>query len=202
MSERNVLYRFFDADDVLLYVGITMNAPARFGQHRDGKPWWGDVARIEMEHFGNRAEVAEAEIVAITTEKPLHNVVHNRDDSWCATHDTRRVRCGCNSTRRVEFARLRRQTSKGPLDPGQPVALCMEDGNCHVGMIDANDGTFLTITHKDWMSGFYWSNQRTVRVADVVEVHHCECDSDGVWRDDRFGGIQTNWVAAHRTASA
>lgn len=77
MSQPHVLYRFYGDGDALLYIGITMNAPARFGQHRDDKPWWGDVVRIEMEHFESRAAVLEAERAAIITESPKHNVVHN-----------------------------------------------------------------------------------------------------------------------------
>lgn len=179
-TAHHVLYRFFDADGALLYVGITMNAPARFGQHRDDKPWWADVARIDMEHFDSREEVLEAEAEAIIAEHPAHNVVHN--------------------TARSTLPR-RPRPPKGPLDAGQPVALCMEDGNCHVGMIDANDGNFLTITHKDWLSGFYWSNQRTIRISDIVQAHHAGLH-DGVWHDDHFGRIQTEWINAHRPAAS
>ena len=74
------LYRFFDADDRLLYVGIAGNPGRRFHQHAngpDGKPWWSHVARSTMEHFDTREEAAAAEVAAIVTEHPLHNVAHN-----------------------------------------------------------------------------------------------------------------------------
>jgi len=78
------LYRFFDADDRLLYVGIAGNPGRRFHQHAngpDGKPWWSHVARSTMEHFDTREEAAAAEVAAIVTERPMHNVVHNRSTS-------------------------------------------------------------------------------------------------------------------------
>ena len=79
MNDRlHALYRFFDAEGRLLYIGISMNPPYRFGQHADDKPWWAEVARIAMETFPDRSAVLAAERRAIQTEQPLYNVVHNR----------------------------------------------------------------------------------------------------------------------------
>ena len=71
------LYRFYDADDVLLYVGISERGPERWKAHRKGKPWWTDVARTTTEHYDTRQQALDAERAAIIAEKPLHNVVHN-----------------------------------------------------------------------------------------------------------------------------
>lgn len=71
------LYRFFDKYGELLYVGITMDLPARMGSHRREKPWWTDVAWIEIEHYDNRAAALDAEATAIKSEGPRYNVVHN-----------------------------------------------------------------------------------------------------------------------------
>lgn len=79
MSDRpHALYRFFDLNDRLLYVGITSNPAARFKQHRDDKPWWLDVANIRIEPFDDRPSVLEAERQAIELEHPIYNVTHNR----------------------------------------------------------------------------------------------------------------------------
>lgn len=81
MTEPTTLYRFFDADEVLLYIGIAGNPGRRFGQHStgpDAKPWWHRVDHSTMEHFESRAEALEAEKAAIIDEHPLFNVVHNR----------------------------------------------------------------------------------------------------------------------------
>lgn len=71
------LYRFFDANDRLLYVGISFSAVARASQHRSEKDWWPDVARMEVEHLQTRSAALAAESAAIRTEKPLHNVALN-----------------------------------------------------------------------------------------------------------------------------
>lgn len=71
-----VLYRMFDADDGLLYVGISMNVAQRFAAHRSDKQWWGDITRIALEHFATRQEVLAAEHHAIRSEHPRYNVQH------------------------------------------------------------------------------------------------------------------------------
>lgn len=69
------LYRFFDADGRLLYVGITYRMPDRMSSHRRTKPW-DEVKSITVERYPDRASAAAAEVKAIREEKPLWNVVH------------------------------------------------------------------------------------------------------------------------------
>lgn len=76
MSDTHVLYRFFDADDTLLYIGITKNPVNRFKGHQYDKSWFKHVTRSTMEHFGSRAELMAAEIRAIRTERPKYNRAH------------------------------------------------------------------------------------------------------------------------------
>lgn len=73
-----VVYRLYDKRRTLLYVGISKTLMGRMSQHADGKAWWPQVARIDVEHFLSRDAALEAERVAIQSERPLHNVVHNR----------------------------------------------------------------------------------------------------------------------------
>lgn len=74
---RHVLYRFFGVEHDLLYIGISMNAPSRFAQHRADKPWWHEVVDISMEPHATRADVLAAEREAIKAERPRHNIAHN-----------------------------------------------------------------------------------------------------------------------------
>jgi len=76
-SMPHALYRFYDATDVLLYVGITVDLPKRMKQHRGSKPWWALVDHMQVEHFDSRTEVAAAEKAAICSEHPLFNDTHN-----------------------------------------------------------------------------------------------------------------------------
>ncbi|MEV0831511.1 MULTISPECIES: GIY-YIG nuclease family protein [Streptosporangiaceae] len=76
MSNRTALYRFYDEDDRLLYIGITENITARWGSHATKKAWWPEVARKDVEWFDTRALALAAETRAIITERPVHNIVH------------------------------------------------------------------------------------------------------------------------------
>jgi predicted GIY-YIG superfamily endonuclease len=77
LGEPNMLYRFFYADDQLLYVGITANPGARWTYHSRKKAGWRQVVRATIEHFDSRDEVIKAEIIVIQTERPLWNVLYN-----------------------------------------------------------------------------------------------------------------------------
>lgn len=69
------VYRCFDHDGALLYVGVSVNAIQRIGQHQsEKKPWFHEVARVEIEHFESRLLAAEAEVAAIQNERPAYNI--------------------------------------------------------------------------------------------------------------------------------
>lgn len=68
------LYRFWNADGELLYVGISVRPWDRWKQHRGDKPWWEEVTSVTLENFATRAEVLAAELQAIRTEAPKYNI--------------------------------------------------------------------------------------------------------------------------------
>lgn len=78
MDRPTSLYRFYDADDQLLYVGISLNVFRRMAQHSERKTWWTAVARSTVEWHPTREAALEAERIAIRDEKPLHNIQHAR----------------------------------------------------------------------------------------------------------------------------
>ena len=67
------LYRHFDSNGVLLYVGISASAIKRFKDHKNGSHWSSRVASITIERYETRQEAEQAETNAIVLEKPLHN---------------------------------------------------------------------------------------------------------------------------------
>lgn len=72
------LYRFYNADDQLLYLGISLSAAQRAAQHRDEKSWWPEVVRMDVEHLPvDRRGALEVERGAIQRERPIHNVIWN-----------------------------------------------------------------------------------------------------------------------------
>lgn len=72
-TAHHALYRFFDEDGALLYVGISVNPLGRWDQHR-AKTWWRDVRAATIEPCESRAAALEAEMVAIRAENPQHNI--------------------------------------------------------------------------------------------------------------------------------
>jgi predicted GIY-YIG superfamily endonuclease len=67
------LYRHYDVDGNLLYVGVSLNAVARFVQHRATKNWVDEVTMITIEAYPTREAAFKAERLAIQTERPKHN---------------------------------------------------------------------------------------------------------------------------------
>ncbi len=73
----HALYRFYDEQDRLLYVGISLTLIIRMSSHRATKNWWRDVSRVRVQHYPNRDAATAAEAIAIRGEKPLHNIQHS-----------------------------------------------------------------------------------------------------------------------------
>lgn len=71
-----MLYRHFDADDRLLYVGISSDAARRAAEH-GLKPWGPLIHRITVQHYATRKKAEEAERQAIKTEVPIYNIRHS-----------------------------------------------------------------------------------------------------------------------------
>jgi excinuclease UvrABC nuclease subunit len=67
------LYRYFDADGNLLYVGMASNPLSRLTTHAASKPWWHELASAKVEHFETRIEAERAETEAIERERPRYN---------------------------------------------------------------------------------------------------------------------------------
>lgn len=73
-SATTTLYRMYDLEGGLPYVGISRTPVTRIGrEHRAAQPWWIDVATVTMEHFDDRESAASAEVVAIQAESPRWN---------------------------------------------------------------------------------------------------------------------------------
>jgi GIY-YIG catalytic domain-containing protein len=76
--QHTTVYRFFDVDGDLLYVGITGRGKKRTSQHAADKRWWPQVASATFSHYPSRAAAADAEAKAIRDEHPLYNIARGR----------------------------------------------------------------------------------------------------------------------------
>lgn len=75
------LYRMYDADGVLLYIGQTSNPVGRFTAWlgracTNRRPWVLTVTRVDWRRYPNHDAVVAAEKLAIETERPIHNRDH------------------------------------------------------------------------------------------------------------------------------
>lgn len=69
------LYRHFDKEGQLLYVGISFRAVERLMKgHKNNAHWFDQVARIEIERFPSRSEALQAEKAAISKDQPKYNI--------------------------------------------------------------------------------------------------------------------------------
>jgi predicted GIY-YIG superfamily endonuclease len=84
------LYRHYDAQGALLYVGIADDWQQRLRTHSRTAEWFPRAARLSLEYHPTRESAAAAELAAIRTEWPLYNVfaspwktgAYLRDQRW------------------------------------------------------------------------------------------------------------------------
>ncbi len=108
-----VVYRAYDANGELLYIGSTGRWKARQRAHAK-QPWYGDVARWELEEHPTREAAYAAEAAAISAEHPAWNVQGMNCDNTCTAHP----RC---AERRAEYERMIKAVvdAAPPLTPWQ-----------------------------------------------------------------------------------
>lgn len=71
------VYKYFDRNNILIYVGITAARVTRQQQHNASKAWWPFVSHQEVEHFQSRDEARERERALIVKHRPPFNTQHN-----------------------------------------------------------------------------------------------------------------------------
>jgi excinuclease UvrABC nuclease subunit len=79
MTTPTDLYRAYDGDGRLLYVGISLNAFSRLVEHKRDSGWVEQMVTMTVERFPTR-EIAEwEERKAIKEHRPIWNRMHNSD---------------------------------------------------------------------------------------------------------------------------
>ena len=72
-----ILYRWWDAEGHLLYVGKSVSVYARVASHRRGSEFFAEAATMTIERFPDAVALGDAEVAAIRTERPLFNRAHS-----------------------------------------------------------------------------------------------------------------------------
>lgn len=80
------LYRFYDTNRVLLYVGISRNFPDRWNWHRCKTSWYSQARYVATSFYPERQDAFRAEAAAIRAQNPLFNVLR------CKPHRSKKHR--------------------------------------------------------------------------------------------------------------
>lgn len=73
-SNLTQLYRHYDENDALLYVGISLSTINRLSQHKQHSDWFSNIRKVTVEEYLTRQDAIDAETRAIQEEKPKHNI--------------------------------------------------------------------------------------------------------------------------------
>ena len=122
------VYRYYDTDDVLIYVGITGRGVARNIEHNKSKEWWPHVARQEIDHFATREEALAEERRLIGTHLPPFNRQHNPQHELARASYLSVIKAAefAASTNRLERQQRRKHLPLYPLEvpfPGDKFTL-------------------------------------------------------------------------------
>lgn len=139
-KELTQLYRHYDADGELLYVGISLSAVSRLSKHRKS-PWFQDIATITVENHDSRLDAEQAERTAIKIERPKHNVVHAESRPSYKFMD---LVMDCIENRRLESALLLRR-----LFPRDLLRCEVLEQFYDIAVYAAGDSKILRITEND-----------------------------------------------------
>jgi hypothetical protein len=157
INKRHALYRFYDAQDRLLYIGITVSVLSRWGGHERDKPWWGDVVRATITHFPNRAKVLEQEKAAIIMEKPLYNKHHNKGNSTVPEMSPENEALAATLTAGADGSH------------GDVVAIATPNG-CPVGLITTIDELGVRLSLMSFLTGGFGHTHSVVFWRDVKGI--------------------------------
>ena len=71
---RAAVYRYWDAEGALLYIGASSCPIDRIAQHGWARESITDVVRVGIEWFDSRSDARRAEVAAIKAEHPRWNI--------------------------------------------------------------------------------------------------------------------------------
>jgi hypothetical protein len=106
------LYRHFDANGRLLYVGVSAAAVYRFLVHKQASCWADQITTITIETFPSRNEAMEAERLAIKAKAPLYNVSPRGGGFKPGVRASEPSRIGESSSRQIKAGRILAELSQ------------------------------------------------------------------------------------------
>ncbi|MFH8410719.1 GIY-YIG nuclease family protein [Streptomyces sp. NPDC018019] len=79
---RTALYRLYDAEEDLLYIGISRKLTQRFREHEHSRSWWHCVKYVDLTWFDSHPRAYAAEKAAQHSERPPYNGVGHLGLGW------------------------------------------------------------------------------------------------------------------------
>lgn len=76
-ATKTTLYRHYNKEGILLYVGVSLSSLQRLGQHSNNAHWFNSITDIKMKSYASRDIALKKEKEAIISEQPLYNIRHN-----------------------------------------------------------------------------------------------------------------------------
>jgi len=193
---KTALYRIWGNQDQLLYVGISKSALGRLGQHLTEKTWASDITNVTIETFPTREQAAAAEVVAIKTEHPVHNVIHNG-----GVYQQEKSPQIDKISSPFEFE----QTQQFSLLKGDFVALGLKTGECPVGhirqILKHEKNIFIYLELKSWVTGWYGHDLSVVMKSEIERCRIIRQSGQPV-NDHSLGEFQTFWTNWHKDLKA
>lgn len=91
-ARRHVVYRMFNTEGELLYVGMSRNPARRFGDH-SARDWFRLVDGITLEWYPTFEAARASELQAIKTERPRYNLMDLPPDACpiCTSGETAHI---------------------------------------------------------------------------------------------------------------
>ena len=80
MSKKGLVYKFYNKDKELIYVGLTSNIGSRLSTHKKETPWFKEVKTIYTSNQVSYNLAAIYEIYIITNDNPKYNKQFNNDN--------------------------------------------------------------------------------------------------------------------------
>ncbi|MCX5202448.1 hypothetical protein OG897_13445 [Streptomyces sp. NBC_00237] len=120
LPERTALYRLYDAESDLLYIGISRAPETRFKVHARYQPWWHLVEYVDLTWFADYPLARAAELARQRAERPPFNAMAHMQSrlSW----DMPAVRYDAEAEAAAAVAKIRDALHSGSWRPGQRLA--------------------------------------------------------------------------------
>lgn len=113
------VYRMFDANGALLYIGMSNDFAYRLWQHMSEKPWAHEIAKQTVTRYASRQEAEDAEAAAIAAEAPRYNKTYNKRP--VVEHIV--IDCKHDSNDWAHLGDMARVLMAMPFSPHEPIGL-------------------------------------------------------------------------------